>query len=164
MRSLRSLVVLAMLWPLALSMPMAARAQSALSAPYVAGCPAPVPDQKTHTGWPAGSCKYQFYPLTDTVHAVASVSKTAPIYAHTYSGYPPTAYLIACPQGAVLSADQTQCTANGKDASGIVSKALVGAFSIAVTPPAAPQDSWVSLNWSCSITNKVATCTAPVPD
>lgn len=31
-----------------------------------------------------------------------------------------------------------------------------------VTPPTPPAVTWVSMNWTCSIANNVATCTAPV--
>jgi hypothetical protein len=108
------------------------RAQTLLTAPLIGACPSPVPPV-----WPASTCRYQFYPLTDTVHAAASVSKTAPVYQHTYGGYSvATTLLVACPAGATLSADTKQCTGpDGLDASALVAKSAIPSFAIAPAPP-----------------------------
>lgn len=116
------------------------QAQTVLTAPQVAGCPSPVPPI-----WPASTCRYQFYPLTDAVHAIASVSKAAPIYQHTFSGYNlATVLLVACPIGATLSVDAKQCTGpNGLDASALVAKSSIPTFAVvapAPPPPLPPQN------------------------
>jgi hypothetical protein len=119
--------------------------QTPLTAPQVAGCPSPTPYPVAGvtTGWPGSACKYQFYPLSDTAHAIASASKSTPVYAHTYGGYVGAKYsgtLVACPIGATLSADSKSCSdASGKDASALVTLANLPTFSIAaVTPPPVP--------------------------
>lgn len=113
-------------------------AQTVLTAPYVAGCPSGKDN----------ACKYQFYPLTDTTHWLASGSKTNPSYAHTYSGYAPTptALLVACPKGATLSADSKACTAGGVDASQLVAYSLLPTFSTVVPPLVQVRD--YPVNWS----------------
>jgi hypothetical protein len=125
----------------------AAWSQTVLTAPQVAGCPAPVPNPVTHAGWPSSTCKYQFYPLTDTTHAIASVSKTTPAYQHTYGGYPATAMLVACPKGAALSSDRVTCAdASGADASLLTAKSAVPA--LAIGGPIVPTVATVTLSWT----------------
>jgi len=138
-----------------------ADAQIPTSAPMIAGCPSPLPAQS----WPSSTCKYQWFPLTDTVHAIASNSKTTPIYQHTYTAYRSTDLLVACPSGAVTATGA--CTdATGKDVSQVIAKSAIPTF--ALTPPPPPQpvcpDTFVPMNWSCSLdsTGKIATCTAPI--
>jgi hypothetical protein len=113
----------------------AVHAQTVLTAPQIAGCPSPVPPS-----WPASTCKYQFYPLTDTVHAIASVSKATPVYQHTYGGYTSgTVLLVACPSGATLSVDTKQCTGpDGLDASALVAKSAIPSFALPPPPPPPP--------------------------
>jgi hypothetical protein len=134
--------VIRLLALLVLLAPFGASAQTVLTAPQVAGCPSPVPP-----AWPASSCKYQFYPLTDTVHAIASVSKTAPVYQHTYGGYNlATTLLVACPIGATLSADTKQCTGpNGLDASALVAKSAIPTFATTFDPPVVTPPATVSV-------------------
>lgn len=121
--------------------PLPVPAQTTLSAPYVAGCPAPLPPT-----WPASTCKYQFYPLTDTTHAIASLSKATPVYQHTYAAYAstPAVLLVACPAGAVVSADSKTCTSAGLDASALVAYSAVSKFAILPvdTPPRDYPVSW----------------------
>lgn len=114
-------------------------AQTVLTAPQVAGCPA----------GKDGTCKYLFYPLTDTTHWMATGSKSAPSYAHTLAGYAPTpsALLVACPKGATLSIDQKTCTSAGADASQLVAYSQLAAFSIT---PAVSTHAYL-INWSASV-------------
>lgn len=117
-----------------------AHAQTPSAAPLIAGCPSPLPAQS----WPQSSCAYQWYPLTDTTHAIASVSKSAPSYQHTFGSYASTQLIIACPAGAVVSG--ASCTSGGKDVSGVIQKALVSAFSIIPpVPTPVPADYLVSV-------------------
>lgn len=111
-----------------------------ITTPMVAGCPSPLPPQ-----WPSSACAYQWYPLTDTTHAIVSVSKTAPIYQHTYSIYTAVDPVLACPAGAEVSGKS--CTIGGKDASVIVPKRAVASLGLPPPPPApVPADYTVTVN------------------
>lgn len=102
------------------------------SVPTIAGCPSPIPSGISN--WPASTCKYNFYPLSDTTHAIASISQTNPIYQHTYPSYLATQMIVACPAGAVTSG--SACTdSNGKDATVVVAKSVVPSLAIAPTTP-----------------------------
>jgi hypothetical protein len=135
-------LMFAIFFMLALSvmLPFKAMAQSVLSTPYVAACPSPVPPT-----WPASTCKYVFeLPDVRSPEAVASISKLAPVYTHTYSGYVVGKFagvIVACPKNAVLSADKKSCMdAAGKDASGLVTLSSLPTFSITAqsSPPPPP--------------------------
>lgn len=92
-----------------------------LTVSQVLACPAPQ--------WPApGFCANAAYvPITTPGQTVASVSKTKPIWAHTFSGYTdPTVMLVVCPPGATLSDDHKACTnAQGTDASLLIPKSAI---------------------------------------
>ena len=131
-----------------------AHAQTPLVAPEVLVCPVPL--------WPSTPCPKTpiFSPLTNTANAAASVSKTAPVWAHTFAGYGATDLVVVCPAGDTVSADSTKCTnAAGADASALIAASAVNATVVPVPPPA---NVWVPMNWTCSVANGVATCTAPV--
>jgi hypothetical protein len=144
--------------------------QAQTGAPTIAGCPSPIPSGTNN--WPPSSCKYNFYPLSDTTHAIASVSKTTPTYQHTYPSYAATTLIVACPAGATVSGGS--CTSGGKDVSVVVAKSAVPALALGTTPvtpvtpppvtPTCPADTFVPLTWTCSVSSdgKTATCTAPV--
>lgn len=108
-----------------------AHAQTPSTSPMIAGCPSPLPA----VSWPASTCQYNFYPLTDTTHAIAAISKTTPAYQHTYGAYGATALLVACPAGAIVSA-ATCLDSTGKDVSVIVAKSAIPALTIVpIVPP-----------------------------
>jgi len=137
-----------------------ADAQTITPSPLVAGCPSPLPAQS----WPPSSCKYQFYPLTDTTHAIASRSKSIPVYQHTYGAYGPTDLLVACPAGANITAGGVCTDAAGNDVSQVVAKSAIPALTMTFTPTPPPvcPDTFVPMNWTCSVSNGTATCTAPI--
>lgn len=87
-------------------------------APYPSKCATPV-----------------FAPTTSTF-SVASVSKSVPVWAHSFGGYAGTALLVVCPMGAVLSADSSACTnAAGQDARVLLLKSAVTTLIIPPIPP-----------------------------
>jgi hypothetical protein len=100
----------------------------------IAGCP----QSDTAAGkWPSSACPYQWFPLTDGTHAIASVSKTAPVYAHSYSGYGAADLIVACPKGANVTGGKC-LDATGKDVSALIPKAQVAAFVLVAPPPPVP--------------------------
>jgi hypothetical protein len=145
----------------------AIHAQTPITAPMVLGCsnPAPAAAGKPTVFFP--KCLTPVFVPISSTSVIASVSKTSPSWAHSFSGYAASDKLVACPKGAMVSG--IGCTANGADASALVAKNLVTDFALTpVTPPAPPvtcPDTFVTLNYSCSLSadKKTVTCTAPVP-
>jgi len=84
-----------------------------LTSPQVLVCPGAL--------FPAKCAAPIFAPTTSPLTA-ASVSKTIPIWFHTFGGYAPTALLVACPVGATVSADSKSCTLAGADATVLLAK------------------------------------------
>jgi hypothetical protein len=110
----------------------AAASPVVLTAAQVLVCPIAVPP------WPANraTCSKAplFASLPNTVNPVASGSKAAPFWNHTFDGYLASDLVVACPIGAAVNAGT--CTYAGKDASALVAKAAVATFSVVATPPA----------------------------
>jgi hypothetical protein len=130
------------LLPLILAFAPFASAQTpvVLTAPQVLGCSNPAPAvAPSGTVW-FSSCKTAVFVPLNTTSLVASVSKTSPVWAHTYGGYlsvASTALLVACPINATVSSDGSTCKdSTGADASALVTATSVATFSI--TPPAPP--------------------------
>jgi hypothetical protein len=114
-------------------------AQAPATTPMIAGCPNPLPSSGD---WPTTSCKYVFYPLTDTTHAIASRSKSTPIYQHTFGSYLPTDLIVACPKGAIVLG--LSCTdSTGKDASVVVAKSAIPSLTIIPINPTGPDYSTI---------------------
>lgn len=112
-----------------LAQPVSAQATTPITAAQVLGCPPPL--------YPAKCAAPAFVPITNITYTIASVSKTAPVWAHTYGGYTvPTTLLVACPIGALVSG--TSCTSAGADVSALVAKSAVAGFTLPVTPPPPP--------------------------
>lgn len=90
-----------------------------LTAAQILVCPGPL--------YPA-KCATALYAPTTSAYTAASVSKTAPQWAHTFGGYTDSALLIVCPVGANLSTDSSACTnAAGTDASVLMPKSAIAA-------------------------------------
>lgn len=103
-------------------------AQTPTLAPTVLGCTNPAP---AVLGAPTvffSSCKTPAFLPLSTLSVLASISKSTPVWAHSFSGYAATDKLVACPIGAVVSG--ATCTANGVDASALVAQSNVASFSI----------------------------------
>jgi hypothetical protein len=140
-----------------------AQAQTPQTVPTVLGCtnPAPAAAGKPTVFFP--SCTTAAFLPTSTSSVVGSVSKTLPVWAHSFSGYAASALLVACPAGAIVSG--AKCTVNGADASALVAQSQVAAFKVPTTPvtptcPAQP-DQFLNLTWTCSYASGKYTCTAP---
>lgn len=128
-------------------------AQTTLTAPQILGCSSPAPAVPPATTIFIASCKTPvFVPLTST-SVIASISKTAPSWSHSYSGYTslaPTALLVACPTAATVSADGSKCTnSTGADASSLVAANAVSTFTIAQVPALTT----ASLSWKVPTLN-----------
>lgn len=127
-----------------IGLPSVVHAQTVLTAPQVLVCPVPL--------WPPAICPKPavFSAMTNTINAAGSVSKMAPVWQHTFSGYlgdAPAALIIACPARATISADNMKCTnATGTDASALVAASAVSRFSIG--GPAPPTVSTVPVSWT----------------
>lgn len=137
---------------LLLAMASAIQAQTVLKAPEVQGCTNPAPAVPPATTVWLSVCKAPaFMPLT-SASVVASASKTAPVWAHTFSGYAATDLVVACPINATLSADGTKCTnAAGADVSALTAVSVVPTFSIAA--PSVPTVATVGLSWTAPTQN-----------
>jgi hypothetical protein len=125
-------------------------AQTTISAPQVLVCPVAL--------WPPAVCPKPaiFNPITANTYAAGSVSKTAPVWLHTYSGYAATDLLIACPTNAIVSADGTKCTNSaGADASVLTALSAIPKLSIAA--PAVPVVTTVGLSWTAPTQNSDGT-------
>lgn len=134
---------------LLLALPMA-DAQTVLTAPQVLGCTNPAPAvPPAATIW-FGSCVTPAFTSTSSTSLVASVSKTAPVWAHTFGGYvnvAPTALVVACPKNATVTG--AKCTdSKGVDVSGLVAASAVSAFTLSPAVPTA-----VSLSWTAPTQN-----------
>jgi hypothetical protein len=117
-----------------------------LTQPEVLGCTNPAPAAAGQATVFISACKTPaFLPLT-TTSVVASVSKTAPVFAHTLSGYQATDKLVACPIGATVSG--ATCTLNGADVSALVAQSSVSTFTVA--PPPTVQG---TLTWTAPTAN-----------
>lgn len=114
-----------------------AHAQTPLTAPQVLSCtnPAPAVPPAT-TVWLPSGCKTPAYLPLNTTSVVASVSKTASVWAHTLTGYPASTLIVACPIGAIVSG--SSCTSSGTDVSALVSQGSIATFSLPPPPPPAP--------------------------
>lgn len=129
---------------LALLVGAPAFSQTTLTAPEVLGCSNPAPAVPPATTIFISSCKTEAFFPTTTTSIVASVSKAAPVWAHSFGGYlsvAPTSLVIACPINAIVSSDLTKCTdSTGADASALVPANAVATFTIAapVVPPPPP--------------------------
>lgn len=127
-----------------------------ITAPYVLGCSNPTPAAAGQPTNFISACKTTaFVPLNST-SVIASVSQTAPAWAHTYSYYAagkePQTLLVACPVGATVSTDGSKCTnAAGADASALTAASAVPTFKIAV--PVVPTVSTVGLTWTAPTQN-----------
>ena len=107
----------------------------ALTAPAVAVCPS-TPATPT--------CKYVFFPLSDTTHLVATgatlaLAKSNPVYQLTLPNIPPTNQVLACLPPDSLSADLRRCLkagSNGVESSVLVAKSTL--VSNDVLPPPSP--------------------------
>ena len=114
-----------------------AHAQTPITSPQVLGCISPAPAvPPATTVWLSSGCKTPAYLPLSTTSVVASVSKTAPVWAHTLTGYPASALVVACPIGAIVSG--SSCTSSGIDVSALVAQSSVATFSLPPPPPPAP--------------------------
>lgn len=140
-----------------LTLSFAAEAQT--TAPMVLGCANPAPAAAGKPTVFFTKCTTPAFVATTSSSAVASVSKTAPVWAHSFSGYPATTAIYTCPAGATVAG--ATCTYNGADASVLVAQSAVS--SSKVTPATCP-DTFLSLSYTCSFSadHKTVTCTAPV--
>ena len=132
-------------------------AQTTLATSEVLVCPVPL--------WPSTPCPKTpvFSVTTNTANAAASVSKTAPVWQHTFAGYAATDLVVVCPVGAIVSTDATKCTTTaGADASVLIAASAVNAAAVPPVTPPPPANVWVPMNWTCAVANGVATCTAPI--
>lgn len=84
-----------------------------LTVPQVLVCPGAL--------FPA-KCAAPVFAPTSSPLTVASVSKTVPIWFHTFSGYAAADLLVACPVGATVSTDAKTCTNAGVDATVLLAK------------------------------------------
>lgn len=128
-----------------------AYAQTVLTAPQVLGCTNPAPAvPPAPTIW-FGSCSATAFTSTSSTSLIASASKTAPVWAHTFGGYvnvAPSALVVACPTNATVSG--SKCTdSKGADASALIAASAVSAFALA--PPAVPTA--VSVSWTAPTQN-----------
>lgn len=122
-----------------------ATAQTTLTSPQVLVCPVPL--------WPPSVCPKPpvFSAITNTANAAGSVSKTAPLWQHTFNGYAPTAMIVACPSAAIISADNTKCTNSaGADVSALIAASGVPTFRLA---PIIPATKDYSFSWGAPISN-----------
>lgn len=140
-----------------------AQAQTPQTVPTVLGCtnPAPAAAGKPTVFFP--SCTTAAFLPTSTSSVVGSVSKTLPVWAHSFSGYAATALLVACPAGAIVSG--SNCTVNGSDGSALVPQNQVNAFKVTPATPTCPAqpDQYLNLTWTCSYASGKYTCTASTP-
>lgn len=84
--------------------------------------------------FPARCAAPVYAPLTSPLTA-ASVSKSTPVWGHTFGGYAQAVLVVVCPVGAILSADNSTCTnAAGGDGSVLLAKSAV----TTVPPPIPP--------------------------
>jgi hypothetical protein len=121
---------------------------AAQTAPTMQACTNPIPPT-----WPGTNClTSSFVPLTVATVTVNSGTEAAPNWAHTLTGYATTAKVIACPIGAVLSADSKSCTdSTGKDAAAAVTISSLATFSIVPPPTVTLKDYPVS--WPAVVSN-----------
>lgn len=126
----------------------ASYAQTASTAPTVLGCANPAPAVAGQPTVFISKCTTPaFLPVT-TSSVVASASKTAPVWAHSFTGYTATTLIVACPKGAVVSGGS--CTVNGVDASGLIAQSAVATFAVAATPPPPPPPAIVNITITMS--------------
>lgn len=103
-------------------------AQTTLTAPQVLGCSLPAPAVPPQTTVFFAACKTPVFVPLNSTSALASGSKTSPIWTHSFTGYKATDLLVACPAGATVSG--ATCTYNGADASALVAQNQIAAFTV----------------------------------
>lgn len=136
---MKTLFLLASLVIAALGLPVAL-AQIPLTTPYVLGCTNPAPAAAGKPTVFISKCTTPAFLPSTTTSVIASVSKTAPVFSHTLSGYKGTDLIVACPIGAVVSG--TNCTANGVDASALIPQSNAGSFKLPTPVTAAWTVTW----------------------
>jgi hypothetical protein len=105
------------------------QAVTPLAAPQVLVCPGPL--------FPA-RCAAPLYAPLNSPFTAASVSKSAPVWGHTFGGYASGVLVVVCPVGASVSADSKTCTdASGGDGSVLLAKSVVTAIPVPPAPPPA---------------------------
>jgi len=116
-----------------------------LTQPEVLGCTSPAPAVPPAPTVFISSCKTPAFLPTSTTSVLASVSKTSPVWAHTFSGYKTTDLIVACPAGATVSG--ASCTFNGADVSALVAVSNVPSFAVTPPPVVTTPTVQVTLNW-----------------
>lgn len=126
--------------------------QTTITSAYVLGCTNPAPAAAGKPTVFFDKCTTTAFVPTTTSSVIASVSKTGPMWAHSYSWYlthDPTVSLVACPIGATVNA--ATCMYNGADVSALVLQKNLAIFK--VTPPPAPKLGTFTLTWTPPTTN-----------
>lgn len=128
---------------ISLAAALPAFSQTPSTVPMVLGCSNPAP---AVAGKPTVFFTKCFTPVfvpTTSSSVIASVSKTAPVWAHSISAYNSTDLLVACPSGAIVSGS-TCSDSTKKDISVVVAKSAIPSLTINPINPPGPDYSTIT--------------------